>query len=209
MPDCDEKIIGLPDTVNKQRRRWLVATTGLVGAAGLAVLGTPFVEYFLPSQRAKVAGAPVSVDVSKLEPGQQITVAWRGRPVWLLRRTPDILERMSTAHHRSLLVDPDSRVSSQQPTYAQNSARAIRSEYFVVIGICTHLGCVPTFRPDLAPADLGADWIGGYFCPCHGSRFDLAGRVYQNVPAPTNLVVPPYHYVSNTLIEIGVDPVTT
>ena len=206
MTDDEHETQSPPDRVNRQRRRWLLAATGLVGATGLAVLGVPFIDYMLPSQRAKVAGAPVKVDVSKLDPGQQITVPWRGRPVWVLRRTPDSLARMATARHLALLADPESRVSYQQPAYAQSPTRAIRSEYLVVIGICTHLGCVPTFRPELAPPDLGADWIGGYFCPCHGSRFDLAGRVYKGVPAPTNLVVPPYRYLSETLIEIGVDP---
>jgi len=191
-----------------KKRKLLVATATVVGAAGLVASGIPFIQSWWPSERARAAGAPVQVDASKLEAGQQITVAWRGRPVWVLRRTPEMLLRMQTPQHLQHLRDPDSAVESQQPPYARNRFRSIHDEHLVVIGICTHLGCVPTFRPDVAPDDLGADWIGGYFCPCHGSRFDLAGRVFVNVPAPTNLVIPPYHYISDTLIEVGVDSST-
>lgn len=188
------------------RRRMLVTATGIVAGAGVIAGLAPFLVSLWPSEQAKVAGAPVQVDVSKLEPGQQITVAWRGKPVWVLRRTPQMLEHMTTEAHRARLRDPDSEVTSQQPAYARNAVRAIQPENFVVIGICTHLGCVPTFRPDLAPADLGPEWDGGYACPCHGSRFDLAGRVYRSVPAPTNLVVPPYRYIGDSVVEVGVDP---
>ncbi len=149
------------------------------------------------------AGTPVVVDISKLELGQQITVNWRQKPVWVLRRTPQILATLNTLTDR--LRDPESRVKSQQPAYARNKYRSIRPEYLVVIAICTHLGCVPSFRPEVAPADLGAEWMGGYFCPCHGSRFDFAGRVFKGVPAPINLLVPSHRYLSDQLIEIGVD----
>jgi ubiquinol-cytochrome c reductase iron-sulfur subunit len=156
-----------------------------------------------PSERAKAAGAPVEVDLSQLEPGQKINVEWRGKPVWVIRRTEEMLENLSAVEDR--LRDPNSEVATQQPPYAQNQSRAIKPEYAVIIGICTHLGCSPTFRPEIAPADLGKDWKGGFFCPCHGSRFDLAGRVYQNVPAAKNLAVPPYTYLSDTRILVGVD----
>ncbi len=189
-----------------QRRRFLTATAVVAGAAGAAAALAPFLASLRPSARARAAGAPVEVDVSRLEPGQQITVAWRGRPVWLLRRTPGMLERMRDPGHLARLRDPDSRVETQQPPYARNPHRSIRPELFVAIGLCTHLGCVPTYRPEVGPPDLGEDWIGGYFCPCHGSRFDLAGRVFKGVPAPTNLVIPPYRFVSDTVVEVGTDP---
>jgi len=190
-------------TADKGRRRFLVAATTLVGGIGLAAVAVPFISAMNPSARARSAGAPVNVDFSKLEPGQQVTVKWRGKPVWILRRTPQMLEDMHAARFREQLLDPDSRVTSQQPDYAQNEFRSVEEEYLVVIAICTHLGCVPSFRPDRAPADLGPDWVGGYYCPCHGSRFDFAGRVYKNVPAPTNLVIPPYRFLLETEVRIG------
>jgi len=190
--------------IDQQRRRFLTASTAVVGAAGLAAAAWPFIASWQPSERTIAAGGPVSVDVSKLEPGQQLTVAWRRQPVWVLGRTPELLETLPTLNGR--LRDPDSRVETQQPDYARNPYRSIRPEYLVVIGICTHLGCVPTFRPDIAPADLGPSWPGGYFCPCHGSRFDFAGRVFEGVPAPTNLVIPPYRFASATVITVGIDP---
>lgn len=186
------------------RRRVLIGVAGTVtGVATLAGI-YPFLASLWPSERAKVAGGAVQVDVSKLEPGQQIAVEWRGGPVWVLRRTEEMLRRMAAADHRERLSDPDSTVTSQQPVYAQNDTRSLHPEHLVVIGICTHLGCVPGFRPDIAPADLGATWDGGYYCPCHGSRFDFAGRVHKNVPAPTNLVIPPHRYLSDTQIDIGI-----
>lgn len=183
------------------RRRFLTASTTVVGATGAAAAGWPFIASWRPSERALARGAPVVVDVTKLEAGRQVTVEWRGKPVWVLRRTPEMLETLPKLKDK--LRDPDSRVTSQQPTYARNEHRSIQPEYLVVVALCTHLGCSPNFRPQLAPADLGPEWLGGYFCPCHGSRFDLAGRVYQGVPAPTNLVVPPHQYLHNTLIQIG------
>lgn len=187
----------------KQRRRFLVALATVTGGTGFFASVVPFIRSMLPSEKTKVSGAPISVDISKIRPGKQQTAQWRGKPVWILRRTDDMLESLGEV--RRELRDPDSEVTSQQPGYAQNAGRSIKPEYFVCIGICTHLGCVPTFRPDEAPEDLGEDWHGGYFCPCHGSRFDLAGRVYKGVPAPTNLVVPPYRYDSETVIMIGED----
>lgn len=193
------------DIDRKRRKLLVVATVGARGV-GLGVLSIPFIRSMKPSARAQAAGAPVQVDMGKITPGMQVTVEWRGRPVWVLRRTPQILERLQQPALRRHLRDPDSEVASQQPEYAGGSLRSIKEECFVVIGICTHLGCVPTFRPEVAPADLGPDWPGGYLCPCHGSKFDFAGRVYKNVPAPVNLVVPPYRYLSETVVEIGVDP---
>jgi len=149
----------------------------------------------------------VTVDFSKIEPGQQITVEWRQKPVWVLRRTPAMLEQLNAPTHVRRLRDPYSQVSSQQPAYARNALRSIHAEHLVVIGICTHLDCVPSFRPEVAAQDLGFDWPGGYFCPCHGSRLDLAGRVFKGVPAPTNLEIPPYRYLSETVVEIGVDSI--
>jgi len=194
-----------PADSDPARRRFLVNATTVIGAIGVAALAVPFISSMNPSAKARSAGAPVRVDVSKLEPGQQITVNWRGKPVWILRRSQAMLEALESSAMRARLRDPDSRVATQQPDYAQNTLRAVRQEYLVVIALCTHLGCVPSFRPDIAPADLGADWPGGYFCPCHGSKFDLAGRVYKAVPAPTNLVVPPYRYLTNTEILVGED----
>ena len=198
-----------PVTIDRKRRRFLVAATTVVGAAGIIAVAIPFISAMNPSAKARSAGAPVRVDFSKLEPGQQVTVKWRGKPVWVLRRTPQMLDGLRSAAMRDRLRDPDSEVDTQQPVYAQNELRSIEEEYLVVIGICTHLGCVPTFRPDVAPVDLGADWLGGYFCPCHGSKFDLAGRVFKAVPAPTNLVIPPYRFLSATEVIVGDDTAVT
>lgn len=192
------------DDVNTSRRRFLsTAATSVVGGVGVVFAAWPFVASMNPSAKAEAAGAPVEADVSKLEPGQMMTVEWRGKPVWLVHRTQEMLDSLPSMNDR--LRDPNSEVASQQPEYAANLHRSIKEEYLVLIGICTHLGCSPTYRPEVAPADLGADWQGGFFCPCHGSRFDMAGRVYQGVPAPTNLVVPPYQYLSETQILVGQD----
>lgn len=188
--------------INPRRRRLLVITTGL-GLVGTAFAITPFVLSMLPSARAKAAGAPVEVDISKLEPGQLLTVEWRGKPVWILDRTPAMLK--SLTEDTQLLADPNSTVASQQPLYAQNATRSIKPALLVLVGICTHLGCSPSQRLEAGPASgLGDNWPGGFFCPCHGSKFDLAGRVFKNVPAPINLEVPPYNYLSDTRIIIGV-----
>ena len=188
------------------RRKLLVGATGLLGAAGLAATSIPFIASMNPSERARAGGAPVESDFAKLGPGEQLTVEWRGRPAWILRRTEAMLKALESPAHRARLADPDSRVASQQPPYARNAFRSLKPEYLIVVPICTHLGCVPTFRPEAAPRDLGPDWPGGYFCPCHGSRFDFAGRVYRNVPAPTNLMIPPHRYLGATAVRIGEDP---
>ncbi|REH38755.1 ubiquinol-cytochrome c reductase iron-sulfur subunit [Paraperlucidibaca baekdonensis] len=193
------------DGVNVDRRRLLIGATAAVGAVGVAGVAVPFVKSWNPSAKAKAAGAPVFADISAIEPGQRAVFEWRGKPVWVVRRTPEMLKTLTT--HDGKLADPASEVESQQPTYAQNATRSIKPEYLVLTGICTHLGCSPLFRPEIAAADLGSDWVGGFFCPCHGSRFDLAGRVYNGVPAPTNLVVPPYRYESDSVIVIGEDTV--
>jgi ubiquinol-cytochrome c reductase iron-sulfur subunit len=189
--------------VNKGRRRFLIGATSAIGAVGAVGIATPFVASWNPSAKAKAAGAPVKADVSKLEVGQQMIVEWRGQPVWVIRRSEQNLADLGKIGEQ--LADPKSQVE-QQPAYAQNEFRALKAEYAVILGICTHLGCSPTYRPEVAPEDLGPKWVGGFFCPCHGSRFDLAGRVYKSVPAPTNLVIPPHRYLSDTVIEVGVDP---
>ena len=190
------------DNTNSGRRRFLTAATSVVGAVGMGFVLVPFISSMQPSAKARAAGAPVRADISKLESGQMIRVKWRGKPVWLVRRTEKMLEVLPTLD--STLRDPES-LESIQPPYAQNEYRSIKPELLVTVGICTHLGCSPTFRPDVGAADLGADWEGGFFCPCHGSKFDLAGRVYKSVPAPTNLVIPPHSYLSETELVIGED----
>ncbi|QEP44703.1 ubiquinol-cytochrome c reductase iron-sulfur subunit [Ectothiorhodospiraceae bacterium BW-2] len=190
------------DGVDRGRRRFLTAATTVVGAVGAGYAAAPFILSMQPSARAEAAGAPVEVDVSKMEQGQMVTVEWRGKPVWIVRRTEQNLKDLPTLNDR--LVDPDSEVN-QQPVYTQNAIRSIKPEYVVLIGICTHLGCSPTYRPEIAPTDLGENWRGGFFCPCHGSLFDLAGRVYSGVPAPTNLVIPPHYFMSDSRIMIGID----
>ncbi len=185
-----------------KRRRMLVGGASVVGGLGAVSLVVPLLGSMLPSARAKAAGAPVQADLSKLTPGQLLTVEWRGKPVWIVSRTEETLKNLEEDTER--LSDPASEVE-QQPEYAKNTPRSIKPETLVVIGICTHLGCSPSYRPDIAPADLGADWDGGFFCPCHGSKFDLAGRVYKGVPAPTNLEIPPYRFVDDNTIIVGED----
>jgi len=189
------------DTVeDPKRRRLLVFGAAGVGGLGAAALALPMVASMSPSARAKAAGAPVEADISKLDGGQLLTVEWRGKPVWIVNRTEETLARLDADTDR--LSDPDS-VVEMQPAYAQNSARAIKPEYLVVVGICTHLGCSPSYRPEIAPPDLGEQWDGGFFCPCHGSKFDMSGRVYAGVPAPYNLEIPPYKYVDDNTIIVG------
>jgi ubiquinol-cytochrome c reductase iron-sulfur subunit len=173
-------------------------------AGGVAILGfiAPFLASCAPSQRAKALGAPVEVDLSELEPGMLITVEWQGKPVWVLHRTPAMLALLGK--HDDSLRDPRSQ-SAQQPAYAQNAVRAIKPQYWVAVGVCTHLGCTPTYRPETAAPDLGPTWGGGFFCPCHGSKFDLAGRVYSGVPAPSNLLIPPHYYRAASLLVVGAD----
>jgi ubiquinol-cytochrome c reductase iron-sulfur subunit len=186
--------------VNKGRRRLLLGATTVVGAVGAVGVAVPFVASWQPSARARAAGAPVSADVSKLEPGQRMTVEWRGRPVWIVRRTPDMIERTEN-FDPARLVDPDSQVP-QQPPYITGPLRSIRPDISVLVGVCTHLGCSPLYRPGPDDVDMTA-WPGGYFCPCHGSYFDLAGRVFRHVPAPSNLEVPPYRFDTDDIITIG------
>ena len=187
-------------TVNKSRRRFLVAATSVVGGAGMMAAALPFIFSMEPSAATLAAGGPVEIDISKLEHGQLLTVGWRSRPVWVLRRTKAQLKVLSAPNPE--LKDPDSDEPQQLPQY-RNSYRSIKPEYFVAIGICTHLGCIPTYRPQIAPADLGPDWKGGFFCPCHGSRYDLSGRVMAGSPAPLNIPVPPYYYSSDTVVHVG------
>ncbi|QBC43780.1 ubiquinol-cytochrome c reductase iron-sulfur subunit [Iodobacter fluviatilis] len=188
--------------VDNSKRRFLLIATGIAGAVAGAGVATPFIASFFPSERAKAAGAPVELDISKLELGQQVTTEWRGKPVWVVKRTPEMLANLPKLD--SKLTDPTS-ADSEQPEYCNNAARSIKPEIWVALGVCTHLGCSPTFRPDLAPADLGSDWLGGFYCPCHGSKFDLAGRVYSGVPAPKNLVIPPHKYITEARLLIGDD----
>jgi ubiquinol-cytochrome c reductase iron-sulfur subunit len=188
--------------VNQKRRRVLVAATTVVGAVGVGYVAVPFIASMNPSARAKAAGAPVEADISKLEPGALLRVKWRGKPIWIVSRTPEMLAALPTLDPS--LTDPNPEVP-QQPDYCKNPTRSLKPEYWVAIGICTHLGCSPTFRPEFGPDDLGKDWKGGFFCPCHGSRFDLAGRVFKGVPAPTNLVIPIHKYLTDTTILVGQD----
>jgi ubiquinol-cytochrome c reductase iron-sulfur subunit len=188
--------------VDQKRRRTLIAATGALGAVGAGFIAVPFISSMNPSAKARAAGAPVQADVSKLEPGALLRVKYRGQPIWVVNRTAEMLESLPTIDPK--LTDPASEVP-QQPEYCANPTRSIKPDYFVAIGICTHLGCSPTYRPEVAPDDLGADWKGGWFCPCHGSKFDLAGRVFKGVPAPTNLVIPKHMYVNDTTILVGED----
>jgi ubiquinol-cytochrome c reductase iron-sulfur subunit len=190
------------DGVDIGKRRFLVAATTVVGGIGAVYAAVPFLASWLPSERAKALGAPVEADISKLESGQMLRVQWRGKPVWIVKRTEDMLATLPAL--KSQLRDPDSE-EPQQPPYAENTPRSIRPEILVAVGICTHLGCSPLFQPEAAPQPFDANWKGGFYCPCHGSRFDLAGRVYKGVPAPLNLEIPPHKYISETLILIGED----
>jgi ubiquinol-cytochrome c reductase iron-sulfur subunit len=189
--------------VNRTRRNLLIATS-VVGGAGVATAAWPFIASMTPSAKAKGLGAPVEVDISKLESGAKLTVAWRGKPVWIISRTTDMLDRLSK--HDDRLTDPKSEQTSQQPDYCKNPTRSIKPEIMVAVGICTHLGCSPSdkLKPE-SDNETGPNWDGGFYCPCHGSRFDLATRVFNGSPAPTNLVVPPHKYLSATLIRIGDD----
>lgn len=188
--------------VDVEKRRFLTKTAAVVGAVGVGFLAVPFVSSMQPSAKAEALGAPVEVDIEKLEPGQRVVVLWRGKPVWVVKRTPEVLATLVELD--DILLDPESN-QSEQPVASKNEARSIKPEIFVAIGICTHLGCSPVYRPDVAPDDLGPDWKGGFFCPCHGSKFDMAGRVYKGVPAPVNLEIPPYYFASDTRIVVGLE----
>jgi len=183
-----------------QKRRFLVAATSVAGGVATAAVAMPFIASMLPSERAKAAGAPVEVDIGRLEPGQMMTVEWRGKPVWVVNRTPEMLRDVKACDDR--VADPASK-RSEQPSYARNEYRSLKPEYLVCVGICTHLGCSPVGVLKAEPEPFAADWKGGFYCPCHGSLYDLAGRVYKNKPAPDNLVVPPYKFLSDTKLVIG------
>ena len=189
--------------VDEKKRRLLLVATGVAGAAAAAGVAVPFLGSWFPSARALAAGAPVEVDISKMEVGQQITVEWRGKPVWILRRTPEMVAKLQG--HDAVLVDPESK-ASRQPEYVKGPGRSIKPEVFVAEGVCTHLGCSPTLKKEIgAASDMGPDWPGGYYCPCHNSRFDLAARVFKGSPAPSNLTIPPHRYASDTSLVIGED----
>ena len=189
------------DKINSTRRNLIVATSAVGGAAGLGA-AVPFAWSWWPSERAKAAGAPVEADISRLAPGELAVVEWRGKPVWILRRSKEMLEAIKKVDDK--VTDPNSK-DSTQPEYAKNQNRSIKPEYLVLVGICSHLGCSPQAKPAEAKAEMGADWQGGFLCPCHGSKFDLAGRVYKGAPAPINLEVPPHAYLSDSTLLIGED----
>ena len=192
----------MSEEASVSRRRFLAVATSVTGAVGLAMTAAPFIASFRPSARAQALGAPVQVDISKLETGSMVRVQWRGQPVWILKRGKEMLALLD--NHNDELRDPDSK-ESIQPSYAANTTRSVRPDILVVIATCTHLGCVPIEKLQPADAQLGVDWPGGFFCPCHGSKFDLAGRVYAGVPAPTNLTVPPYRFVGDSMVIVGDD----
>ena len=192
------------EPVDTGRRRFLTATTAVVGAVGAGFVAVPFIKSWNPSERAKLAGAPISADISALGEGQRLIVEWRGQPIWIVRRSQAILAALPTLNDQ--LRDPLSENPDQQPPYADNLTRSIKPEVSVLVGLCTHLGCSPEMVAQIGPQPFDSEWKGGYFCPCHKSKFDMAGRVFEGVPAPTNLVVPPHHYEGDTTIVIGVDP---
>ena len=188
----------MTDEINPSRRKFLTQATTIIGGVGAGFAAVPFLGSWMPSKRAEALGAPVEVDIAKLEPGAQLTVAWRGRPIWIVRRTPKALETL--AKTEELLRDPNSE-DDMQPLYAKNKYRSIKPDFLILVGLCTHLGCVPSYRPELGAID--ASWLGGFYCPCHGSKYDLAGRVYKGVPAPTNMEVPPHRYLGEGTILVG------
>jgi ubiquinol-cytochrome c reductase iron-sulfur subunit len=191
------------DQVDERKRRFLIVATTAASAAAAGGVAAPLLYSWFPSARALAAGAPVEIDVSKIEPGQQVTLEWRGKPVWVLRRTPEMLAQLEK--NAGFLADPESK-SAKQPDYVKGVARAIKPEVFVAVGVCTHLGCSPTLKKEVgAASDMGGDWPGGYYCPCHNSRFDLSGRVFNGSPAPTNLDIPPHRYVNDKVVVVGED----
>jgi len=191
--------------MNVGRRNFLIGATSVVGSAGVVGVAVPFLGSWNPSAKALAAGAPIKIDISRLAPGEIIgpIPAWRDKPVFVVKRSEEQLAKLNSQNDR--LADPDSDEIAQQPQYAKNETRSIRPEVLVLVGICTHLSCSPKFRPAIAPQEFDAEWVGGFYCPCHGSKFDLAGRVYSGVPAPTNLPVPPHYYESESVIVIGED----
>lgn len=198
---------GVNEPINTGRRRFLTATTAVVGAVGAGFAAVPFIKSWNPSARAKLAGAPVTADIAALGEGQRLVVEWRGQPIWIVRRSQAVLQALPTLNDQ--LRDPKSENPDQQPEYVLKGNpvfRAIKPEVSVLVGLCTHLGCAPEMKAEIRPEPFDPNWKGGYFCPCHKSKFDMAGRVYEGVPAPTNLVVPPHHFTNDTTIVIGVDP---
>jgi ubiquinol-cytochrome c reductase iron-sulfur subunit len=191
-----------PSQVDKEKRQFLVVATAAVGAVGAATAAVPFAGSMLPSERAKAAGAPVEVDVSDIAPGEIKTAEWRGQPVWIINRTDEMTAELPK--HNDQLSDPMCDIESQQPVYCKNESRAIKPNIDVMVGICTHLGCSPTAKLEKG-GDMGDNWTGGFYCPCHGSKFDLAGRVFKGSPAPTNLVVPPHSYTDDNTLVIGIE----
>src|SRR6185503_14803252 len=193
----------VPD-VDEKKRRLLIVATGAAGAVAGAGVAAPFLASWFPSARALAAGAPVEFDISKMELGQQVTVEWRGKPVWVLKRTPEMLDLLTK--HDAVLTDPESK-EDQQPDYIKGPTRSIKPEVLVAVGVCTHLGCSPTLKKEIgAASDMGAEWPGGYYCPCHNSRFDLSARVFKGSPAPINLQIPQHHYASDSVVVVGEDP---
>lgn len=198
---------GGEDSINTGRRRFLTATTAVVGAVGAGFAAIPFIKSWNPSERALLAGAPVTVDISALQEGQRLVVEWRGQPIWIVKRSKAILEALPTLDNE--LRDPESEDADQQPEYVRAVSpelRSLRPEISVLVGLCTHLGCSPEMVAEIRPEPFDPNWKGGYFCPCHKSKFDMAGRVYKGVPAPINLLVPPHHYADDNTIVVGVDP---
>jgi ubiquinol-cytochrome c reductase iron-sulfur subunit len=200
----DDMECQMTDVTDNNRRHFLGVATGVMGLVGVGFVAYPFLASWRPSARAQALGAPVEIDIGKLEVGSILRVEWRGSPVWVLRRSQQMLESLTLPEVAGRLRDPESS-ESEQPEYARNVHRSVREEYLVVIGSCTHLGCAPLERFEVAPADMGPDWRGGFFCPCHGSTFDLAGRVYAGVPAPLNLPIPPYMFTDDNTILVGSD----
>ncbi|VAW82677.1 Ubiquinol-cytochrome C reductase iron-sulfur subunit [hydrothermal vent metagenome] len=194
-------------SVNKTRRRFLIKSTAAMGVVGFVGASYALIKYMSPSEKARLAGGPVELDISNLIPGQLITVEWRNKPVWVLKRSPEALQRLKQPLSSERLRDPESTVIGQQPDYAKNSlrARSTHEDILVVVGLCTHLGCIPGHHPKVADKEISLSWPGGFYCHCHGSMFDFAGRVFKGVPAPTNLKVPPYYYTDNSVLVIGLD----
>jgi ubiquinol-cytochrome c reductase iron-sulfur subunit len=192
------------DGVDGGRRHFLLVATTVTGIAGAAMTAVPFLASWKPSARAQALGAPVEQDISKLEPGAMVKVNWRGQAIFIVRRSPEMMKQIEDPALADRLRDPKSE-QSDQPKYAKNDTRSLKPDVLVLVGVCTHLGCAPMSRFQPADAELGADWPGGFYCPCHGSKFDLAGRVFKDVPAPLNLKVPPYRFINDGVVQIGVD----
>ena len=197
-------IDGVNGPVNTGRRRFLTATTAVVGAVGAGIAAVPFIKSWNPSARAKLAGAPVTADISGLQEGQRLILEWRGQPIWIVKRSKAVLDALPTLDAN--LRDPQSENLDQQPAYIKGVTRSLKPEISVLVGLCTHLGCSPEMAAEIKPEPYDPEWKGGYFCPCHKSRFDMSGRVFDGVPAPTNLVVPPHYYENDTTIVVGLDP---